>query len=156
MILVNQQVLRGFGKPFAQVDPTNLVAAMKMGLAATTLSTSATGISKTSFIVTMLRLTYGRMKQFIWVILVVINLVMGVTGLFVWIQCIPMAKLWDPTIDGACWDPNVDIYWGRTASITSGIIDFLLTMLAWWVIWGLRMNKKERVGVAVAMSFGIA
>lgn len=34
-------------------------------------------------------------------------------------------------------------------------MDFILALLPWRIIWGLQMKKKEKVGVALAMSMGI-
>lgn len=37
----------------------------------------------------------------------------------------------------------------------SGAQDFVLALLPWTVIWGLQMKKKEKFGIALAMSMGI-
>jgi hypothetical protein len=37
----------------------------------------------------------------------------------------------------------------------SGIMDFILALLPWKVIWKLQMKRKEKFGVALAMSMGI-
>jgi len=37
----------------------------------------------------------------------------------------------------------------------SGIMDFVLALLPWKVIWKLQMKRKEKVGVALAMSMGV-
>jgi hypothetical protein len=37
----------------------------------------------------------------------------------------------------------------------SAAMDFTLALLPWKLIWGLQMKKKEKVGVAVAMSCGV-
>jgi len=34
-------------------------------------------------------------------------------------------------------------------------MDVLLSMLPWKIIWHLRMTKKEKIGVLVAMSMGV-
>jgi hypothetical protein len=34
-------------------------------------------------------------------------------------------------------------------------MDFVLALLPWKVIWKLQMKRKEKVGVALAMSMGI-
>lgn len=154
-ILTNQAVLRGYGGPFSSIDPTTLVGTVKLGLSSATFAIAATGLSKTSFAMTLLRLTDGRVRQLVLAILIAINVVMGVTGLFVWIQCIPLEKSWDSTVPGACWDPTVNLYWGRTASILSGAMDFLLAMLPWTILRRLRMKKREKIGVAAAMSLGV-
>ena len=37
----------------------------------------------------------------------------------------------------------------------SAAADFLLALLPWRLIWSLQMNKKEKLGVAIAMSMGL-
>jgi hypothetical protein len=37
----------------------------------------------------------------------------------------------------------------------SGAQDFVLALLPWTIVWNLQMRKKEKFGVAVAMSLGI-
>jgi len=35
-------------------------------------------------------------------------------------------------------------------------MDFVLAFLPWRIVWSLQMKKKEKFGVAVAMSLGVA
>jgi hypothetical protein len=37
----------------------------------------------------------------------------------------------------------------------SGAQDFVLALLPWTIVWKLQMRKKEKLGVAFAMSLGI-
>jgi hypothetical protein len=37
----------------------------------------------------------------------------------------------------------------------SGASDFALALLPWAMLWDLNMRKKEKFGVALAMSLGI-
>lgn len=39
--------------------------------------------------------------------------------------------------------------------VYSGAMDIILALLPWKIIWTLTMNRKEKVGVLVAMSMGI-
>jgi hypothetical protein len=34
-------------------------------------------------------------------------------------------------------------------------MDFVLALLPWSLLWKLQMNKREKVGIVVAMSMGI-
>jgi len=34
-------------------------------------------------------------------------------------------------------------------------MEFVLALLPWKIIWKLQMKKKEKIGVALAMSMGI-
>jgi hypothetical protein len=58
--------------------------------------------SKTSFALTLLRLSERWMKTIIWIIIVTVNAVLGTAMLFFWIKCRPFGKVWDDTLDGWC------------------------------------------------------
>jgi hypothetical protein len=72
-----------------------------------TFSLTAAIWSKTSFAVTLLRLTEGPAKHLVWFIIVSMNIAMGLSAVFIWAQCTPIQKGWDFTVEGTCWDPTV-------------------------------------------------
>lgn len=63
--------------------------------------------SKTSFALSLLRITNGRTKWFVWFIIVTVNIVLGVSATVLWITCWPVAKLWYSDIEGRCWPTTV-------------------------------------------------
>ena len=63
--------------------------------------------SKTSFALTLLRLTEGRTRALVWFIMISMNIAMGLSAVFIWVQCTPVRKSWDPLIEGTCWSPTV-------------------------------------------------
>lgn len=76
-----------------------------------TFSLTAAIWSKTSFALSMLRLTQGWLKALVWFIIVSMNIAMGLSALFVWVQCTPIEKSWNPFVDGMCWPPYVLVYY---------------------------------------------
>ena len=79
-----------------------------------TLSLTAAVWSKTSFAITLLRLTEGWAKTTVWFIIISMNIAMGLSALFIWVQCTPVERSWNPFINGTCWPPyvivNYDIF----------------------------------------------
>ncbi|RKU41325.1 hypothetical protein DL546_004840 [Coniochaeta pulveracea] len=120
-----------------------------------TFSLTAAIWSKTSFALTLLRLTEGWTKQLIWFIIISMNIAMGCSALFVWVQCTPVSKSWNPTVEGTCWAPDVLVHYNIFSAAYSGTMDITLALLPWKLIWGLQMRKQEKVGVAFAMSCGL-
>ncbi len=49
------------------------------------------------------------MKAVVWFILVSMNVVLGLSALFLWIRCSPIQKLWDVTVDGVCWPEYIPV-----------------------------------------------
>ena len=76
-----------------------------------TLSLVAATWSKTSFALTLLRLTEGWMKGLIWFIIITTNIAMGLSALFIWVQCTPVQKSWNPFMEGTCWPPTVIVHY---------------------------------------------
>lgn len=72
-----------------------------------TFSITAAIWSKTSFAVTLLRLTEGVAKYIVWFIIISMNIAMGLSALFIWAQCTPILKSWDPLVEGTCWPAYV-------------------------------------------------
>ena len=52
----------------------------------------------------MLRITDGKTKWFIWFIIISINITKTLSAGAAWVACTPLAKAWDPFLDGTCWD----------------------------------------------------
>lgn len=63
--------------------------------------------SKTSFALTLLRLVEGRLKWLIWFIIITMNIAMGLSALFNWIQCTPVESTWNVGMERTCWDPQI-------------------------------------------------
>ncbi|EEY16829.1 conserved hypothetical protein [Verticillium alfalfae VaMs.102] len=111
--------------------------------------------SKTSFALTLLRVVEGRMKWAIWFIMITVNL--SITGMVImtWARCSPVQKNYKTTLPGHCWDAKINADYMIFASAYSGIMDIVLALLPWQVLWGLQLNLKEKLGVGIAMSLGI-
>ena len=91
-----------------------------------------------------------------WFIIVTMNLAMSISVLVTWIQCNPVEKVWDPVrVNGICWDARVGVYYGVFAAAYSGLMDLMLAMLPWAVVWKLQMGRKEKIGVGIAMGMGV-
>lgn len=93
----------GYGKhswdliPTLNIDKFTLVAETRA-----TFTIAAIAWTKTAFAITLLRLTEGWTKRFVWFIIISVNLALGLSGLLFWVQCTPLAKSWTPTLPGKC------------------------------------------------------
>jgi hypothetical protein len=168
----------GFGKHMSDVDPANLTAISLNSNIASTFSILAAVLSKTSFALTLLRITERYTKMCVWVIIAIMNASMWVCALFTWIKCNPPRKTWDYTVPGTCWDASVMTAYsifsaGASAPLRvffpphhslltdipslaiSGLGDLALSLLPWKVLFNLQIKRKEKIGVGFAMSMGI-
>ncbi|PKS13135.1 hypothetical protein jhhlp_000477 [Lomentospora prolificans] len=147
----------GYGKYWYDwpTDVEVTIVMVKLINAAGSLSLTAAIWSKTSFALTLLRLTEGKIKWLIWFIIISMNIAMGLSALFVWLQCTPLPRVWDFRVPGTCWDPNVLPNYNIFSASYSAAMDITLALLPWRLIWGLQMKMKEKIGVAIAMSCGV-
>ncbi|KAJ5474673.1 hypothetical protein N7475_004239 [Penicillium sp. IBT 31633x] len=120
------------------------------------LAIMACTLGKTSFAVTLLRIVVQRwMVVVLWFVIVTMNIVNILAALFVFVQCEDPRHLWNPAIPSKCWPPDVFTNFSLFVGAYSGAQDFVLALLPWTIVWKLQMKKKEKLGVAFAMSLGI-
>ncbi|KAK4446246.1 hypothetical protein QBC34DRAFT_305332 [Podospora aff. communis PSN243] len=153
--ILSAMVGLGFGGHIWDFPMENLGQLLLYINVAGSFSPTAAIWSKTSFAVTLLRFTEGRTKAFIWFLIISGNIFIGLTGLFLWVQCTPVQKSWDMTVPGTCWDPTVLMKYNIFSGSYSAAMDIILALLPWTIIWKLTMRRMEKIGVAFGMSMGI-
>lgn len=72
--------------------------------------------SKTSFAILLLRFTDGWTRRLVWTVIVTVNLFLGLSALFTYVQCRPIARLWDSTVPGSCWPSKVIVTYNSFSS----------------------------------------
>ncbi|OBT94144.1 hypothetical protein VE01_06965 [Pseudogymnoascus verrucosus] len=143
----------GLGKHYEDMQDKEKVSLFSY--AAGFFSILATVWSKTSFAVTLLRVSNGWMKWLVWFIIVSTNLVLGANAIIQWIQCWPVEKLWHTWIKGRCWSYEIIQDYNIFVAAFSGFVDILLALLPWKIISPIVTNKRETIGVLIAMSMGV-
>lgn len=144
----------GFGQPLRFFNFKLLEPFLLINNLAGTFSILSALWSKTSFAITILRISSGWVKGLVWFIIITVNLSLGIAIAFTWGQCTPIEKIWQPKVEGECWPKSIQINYNIFTAIYSGAMDIVLAILPWKIIWGLSMNKREKFGVLVAMGMG--
>ncbi|KXX74856.1 hypothetical protein MMYC01_206697 [Madurella mycetomatis] len=152
---VSVSINLGFGRPLSQFNFDNLDIFLLYSNLAGTFSILAALWSKTSFAITVLRISSGWVKVLVWFIILTVNGSLGVAIAITWGQCTPIEKIWRPLLEGECWPKGIQVKYNIFTAVYSGAMDIVLAILPWKIIWTLTMNKKEKFGVLVAMSMGI-
>ena len=168
----------GFGRHIQAIDAPALPLIGLLGYLSGAPVVFAIVWSKTSFAATLLRLVEGRLKLFVWFIIVSMNLFMTMSIINIWISCQPIEKLYNPSIPGVCWPiqvivnyatfsgcefPRLMISWKSEEAnklclpfkAYSAAMDVILALLPWKLMARLNMRKVEKFGIALAMSMGI-
>jgi hypothetical protein len=97
----------GIGLHYDDMRSDYIPVTAQLSYAAGFCAIMGTAWSKTSFALTMLRITTGPMRWFLIFIIITVNVVLGVSGTMMWISCWPTQKLWYPETPGKCWDRTV-------------------------------------------------
>ncbi|KAJ0115081.1 hypothetical protein N8I77_009725 [Diaporthe amygdali] len=146
----------GLGKHIDSVTGDTLVRTMLLSAVAQTLTILGAAWSKTSFAVTLLRLTVvSHVRYLVWFIIVSLNLFLTFTAFLPLFQCTPIGRSFDPSVEGKCWDRTLVLVLTMFGAAYSAAADFALAVIPWVLIWNLQMNLKEKVGVGICMSLGI-
>ncbi|KAH7121084.1 hypothetical protein B0J11DRAFT_56634 [Dendryphion nanum] len=153
--LIHVSVNYDVGKHFHEADSVQLVTGIKFMYLGELFALLAMPTSKTSFCITLLRLTeiYWH-KWIIWFIIVSVNITMWLCAALTFGQCSPVEKLWNYTLEGECWDNRIVIYYSIVVGAYACVLDVLLAICPWLIIHKLQMNKREKFGVIFAMSLG--
>ncbi|KAH6623400.1 hypothetical protein F5144DRAFT_595577 [Chaetomium tenue] len=148
-------VAHGLGSHYGDLDEESVTAVAIYSISAGFGSILATCWSKTSFAISLLRISTGRTRVFVWFIIVSVNLVMGSVGVIQWVQCWPVQKLWYYEMAGSCFPPEIVQNYNTFTAAYSGLMDIVLALLPWKIIWTITIKKRERLGAMVAMSTGV-
>ncbi|KAI9931517.1 hypothetical protein ASPWEDRAFT_25609 [Aspergillus wentii DTO 134E9] len=148
----------GLGRHIAYVaqNPKNVTQVALLCDIGESLAIMACSLGKTSFAVTLLRIVVKRwMVALLLFIIITMNIVTILAALFVFVQCEDPRHLWDPSTPSKCWPTDVWTNYALFVGAYSGLQDFILALMPWTIVWKLQMKKKEKFGVAIAMSMGV-
>jgi hypothetical protein len=96
------------GKKTYLLDEAKVVPMYKFLFLGEFFTLIAIPVSKTSFSITLLRLSTKKwQKWFIWFVIVSVNIVYWLCGIFLLVQCQPIEKNWNKTMNGKCWQSSV-------------------------------------------------
>ncbi|KAK4132124.1 hypothetical protein BT67DRAFT_407277, partial [Trichocladium antarcticum] len=146
----------GFGKYLCDVPPQNRPRISFWGAGVAGCFTNLAIVwSKTSFGITILRLTKYKLRAFVLGVVVAMNIAMVLQAVFVWAKCTPLSKNWSPKTPGTCWSLRSSNGYAVFSGAFSGVCDIFFATLPWHLVWSLRIPRREKIGVVVAMSTGV-
>ena len=79
---------------------------------------------------------------------------MNLVWIFGLAKCTPFEKIYNSKVPGTCWDKKKLGKFQLFAAYYSAILDFVLAFIPWQILRNLTMKRREKVGVAIAMSLG--
>jgi hypothetical protein len=145
----------GFGHHITEINPaefTDMIKWLSLGSRPIVL---AVALSKSSFALTLWRVSEGRAWRLLMVFIIVsMCALMSTNFIMLFCRCRPLAKQWDPKIPGDCFSGEINEAFTTFAAAWSAAMDFFLALLACKLVYGLQMRPHEKLGLALAMSMG--
>ncbi|ODM21332.1 hypothetical protein SI65_02175 [Aspergillus cristatus] len=114
-------------------------------------------VAKTSIILSLLRITVNRIHIGILYGAMGLNMLVGLLFFFFTIfQCTPINHFWNrlDQDSGKCIDVWVLIGIAYLYSVGSAITDFIIGLLPAFMIWNLRMSRRDKIAVSGILSLG--
>lgn len=168
----------GFGQSTADIYPEQeAVNAILFEAIGQTFAVIGMAVAKWSLGLFLLRLvTEPWHKITLWTIMIVLMATSTIVVLIFWLQCTPPAYLFDKRIkDGHCHINSTPVSmllcskccrpsrvycvtgltYSSTDTVLCVLVDFFFALFPWLFIWGLQMNKKEKLVILISMSLGI-
>ncbi|KAI0544881.1 hypothetical protein F4679DRAFT_563339 [Xylaria curta] len=149
---ISGSIMLGFANPNAVISAAAARQLQIHGGIQNVFYSLASDLSKTSFGFTLLRVTEGRMKQLVIILIVTLNIVYFLTIIFTFLKCEPAIYSWLPR--DTCWATWTYIKFAIFGGAFSALVDFAFATVPWLLVKDLNMKKAEKLGVAIAMSFG--
>ncbi|KAI3331993.1 hypothetical protein HD806DRAFT_478994 [Xylariaceae sp. AK1471] len=150
--LISSSIQLGFANPGVPIPPENTRQLQIHGGVQNVFLSLASDLSKTAFGFTLLRVTEGRLKQLVLVLTAILNVVYFLTIIFTFFKCSPAIYSWLPK--ETCWSIQTYVNFAIFAGSYSSLVDFAFAIVPWFLVKDLNMKKAEKLGVAIAMSFG--
>lgn len=140
----------GLGKHLGNLDLTRLPRLLYLLPIAQFFAVLSVAVSKTSFILTLLRLVNKTWhKVALWFMFVTVNASLLSISIVQFYQC-PAGPAPKNCVSG----DNV-ISLGVFAAGYSAVMDLVLTVFPSLIIWKLQMKTREKIGIIVSMSLGV-
>ncbi|RWA13734.1 hypothetical protein EKO27_g1375 [Xylaria grammica] len=139
----------GLGSHLDDIDLTLLPRLLKLLPIAQFFAVISVAVSKSSFILTLLRLVQkGWQKAVLWFMLATVN------GSLLSISIVQFFQCSEPPTPG-CVPGNQVIALGVFAAAYSAAVDLVLVVFPSLVIWSLQMRQREKLGIIISMSLGV-
>ncbi|OJD32524.1 integral membrane family protein [Diplodia corticola] len=94
----------------------------------------------------------------LWVLRITIAIFVSVTlsvAIYCMFQCRPIAKSWDPTIEGYCEPANILASLSMTVTVCSIISDLIIAALPIPLLWNVQINRSAKFAAGFLLSLGL-
>ncbi|OMP83584.1 hypothetical protein BK809_0004965 [Diplodia seriata] len=94
----------------------------------------------------------------LWILRITVGLFTLVTtavAIYCMFQCRPIAKSWDPTIEGYCQPANILASLSMTVTVCSIVSDLIISALPIPLLWNVKINRYSKIAAGFLLSLGL-
>ncbi|KAK6071149.1 hypothetical protein SCUP234_09852 [Seiridium cupressi] len=153
-IFVTVAAMHGLGSHATELTLEQFAMSTKWELMGQTANILAIATSKSSVAVFLIRIVNVNWHKWLLHFSVFSTFFVCVSCvIFMYTQCTPAQGIWDPRVMTVC---HINFTANAIFSGTyTAAIDFFLAVFPWFILWNLKMKRKERLTIAVGLSLGI-
>ncbi|TWU77291.1 hypothetical protein ED733_004178 [Metarhizium rileyi] len=149
---------KGLGRHLEYVaqNPKDVMDVALLSFVSQPIVLMSCAFGKTSFALSLIRVAAQQWVIIVlWFTIVSTNILHILVSIFVFTRCEDPRHLWNPTVPSKCWSTTAFDSMTLFVGSYSAAADFILALLPWAILWKLQMKKREKFGVAMAMSLGV-
>ncbi|KAM0547822.1 hypothetical protein ACHAPJ_010168 [Fusarium lateritium] len=147
----------GFGQNMLDIsnnNPDDLPLAILFEAIGQTFAVVGMAVAKWSLGLFLLRLVKEQWHKIaIWLSMACLMGASISTCFVFWLQCSPPKYLWDRRIPGRCNIDSTPV--SMLLCILCVIVDFFFAAFPWFFIWGLQLNRREKIVILCSLSLGV-
>ena len=151
-------VTSGMGRHVRCLPPQSVIAMLEFSAISEGLNVIGIGVDKISVCLALLRVVERARRGitlFLWSLLVLVGTTHLALAMLFFLHCRPLARLWNPKINGSCMSTHTTILAGYVGFAFDVITDLLCAGVPVLVIQRLQMTFRTKVALCVLMGLGV-
>ncbi|KAL1873554.1 hypothetical protein Daus18300_003919 [Diaporthe australafricana] len=149
------EVRSGIGRHITNLSPGQIREFALLATVSSTLAIMVTALARVGFAVSLLRVAEGWPRRFTWAVIFASNIVSGLAGLFLWVQCTPIRKNWDSLDFGYCWAPQVRVAIPIINTAVGGFLNVFISLVGLYIVRKNTAKQRDWVGALVLTALAI-
>ncbi|KAL7275531.1 hypothetical protein RUND412_001515 [Rhizina undulata] len=145
----------GAGKHRQDIPPADFTHGMMLNYISQVLYVVATALVKMSICLFLLRLAATpTFRKICKGLLIFIGAYSALSAIGVSMTCIPVARIWDKTVEGECMSSDALTIMAYGYSAVGMLTDFSLVFLPVPMLWRLRIPRRQKALLCLILGFG--
>ncbi|MCJ1378141.1 hypothetical protein MMC17_001237 [Xylographa soralifera] len=151
-------IASGMGRHLICLPPDQVISMLEWSALSEPVSVIGIGVIKISVCLCLIRVVdkaRRKLTRFLWFLIAFIIVThLGLAMVF-FFHCIPLAKLWNPEIEGRCMSTNDTVLAGYIGFGADILTDLVCAGIPIFVIHRLQMNNRTKIALCCLMGLGV-